>query len=574
MRRRTPRYWSCYPEALISSKSGLRSGLFALALALATSPGCDGPRAGTQGGSRSPRRAQRGVFDGITLTPLEVEFSGPPAKTYGTPLRHALSPTETSIATTLAERGMLSDPALHRAARELARTLPSGANVPSRLIESVLAWAGIVDPPPRLVVVELPEDPAACHRNYTAACGGAVASLVGKVEPSPSRIPARFGVGVARGSDGNTRMVTAVVDPMVSLAPIPTSVSARDRIDIRGRLVGARSNPSVEIVEPSGRGYTAPTSVSLDGSFAAQLECASRGVYQIEVMAEGAHGPGEVAANFPVFCATPAPTRVRIELERISAGVEADAFARANFAHLNQERKRRGLAALSWDDRAARVAEAHSKDMMRGGYVGHVSPRTGDVSARFERARIIGAVIRENVARGYGPKGIHDSLMSSPGHRGNLLADDVTHVGIGVVVGSEDPEAPGAPRPLFVTQNFFKKPGAGAPRDGQLAPTIRARVDGARTQRGLAAVAWDDGLDVVANTLAARVAAGRRLPSGWEQEVFDLGYETVETHQVTAPDFDALPGVDLFFGPQLAAGVGVARQPKDQGFVMIVLVVG
>ncbi len=514
------------------------------------------------------------MFDGITLTPLEVEFSGPPAKAYGTPLRHTLSPTETSIATALAERGMQSDPALDRAARELARAAPNGTNVPTRLIEAVLAWAGIVNPPPRLVVVELPEDPAACFRDYTAACQGAVASLVSKVEPSPTRIPARFGVGVARGSDGHTRMLTAVVAPMVAMTSIPTSVSVGQRIDIGGRLVGARSTPTVEVVEPSGRVYTAPASVSLDGSFSAQIECASRGVYQIEVMAAGAHGPGEVVANFPVSCGQPPPRRVRIELERISPGVEADALARANFAHLNHERKQRGVAPLSWDERAARVALGHSRDMMRGGYVGHVSPTTGDVGARFKRARLVGAVIRENVALGYGPKGVHDSLMSSPGHRGNLLAQDVTHVGIGVVIGPEDPDAPEAPRGLFVTQNFFKKPGAGAPRDGQLAPTIRARVDGARTERALAAARWDDGLDVVANTLAARVAAGRRLPSGWEQEVFDLGYETVDTHQVSAPDFDALPAVDLFFAPQLSAGVGVARKPKDQGFVMIVLVVG
>lgn len=573
MRRRTRRYWSCYPEALISGNSGLRPGLLALALALATSPGCDGPRAGAQGGSRSPRQPSRGVFDGITLTPIEVEFSGPPAKTYGVPLRQALSPTEQSIAAVLAQRGMQADPALHRAARELARTFPNGANVPSRLIEAVLSWAGIVDPPPRLVFVELPEDPAACYRSYTAACRGAVDSLIGKVESSASRVPARFGVGVARGSDGTTRMLTAVVDPMVALAPVSATMSARDRVDIRGRLVGARTKPSVEVVDPSGRGYTAPTSVSLDGSFAAQVECASRGVYQVEVMADGAYGP-EVAANFPLFCATQAPSRVRVELERIAQGVDADALARASFVHLNAERKRRGVAPVSWDERAAGVAEAHSKDMVRAGYVGHVSARTGDVSARFERARIVGAVIRENVALGYGPKGIHNSLMSSPGHRVNLLAEDVTHVGIGVVLGPDDSGVPGAPRPLFLTQNFFKKPGAGAPRDGQLASTIRARVDGARAQSGLAAAQWDDGLDVVANTLAARVAAGRRLPSGWEQEVFDLGYETVETHQVTGPDFDALPGVDLFLLPKLAAGVGVARQPREQGFVMIVLVVG
>lgn len=545
-----------------------------LALTVALVGACDVPRASTDGGgTRSPGRGNRGVFDGITLTPLEVQLSGVPAQSYGAPTRHPLSPTEQAIASVLAEQGMKADPGLHRASRELARTLPNGASVPSKLIEAVLSWAGVVDPPPRLVVVELPEDPAACVQTYTAACRGAVMSLVGKVERTSGRVPPRFGVGVARGGNGETRMVAAVLDPMVAMAPMPVAMAARDTVQVRGRLVGARKSPSVEVVDPAGRGYTASTSTSLDGSFVAQIECAARGTYQVEVMAEGSHGP-EVAANFPLYCGVTPPTRVRVELERIASGVDASAMARANFTHLNDERKRRGLPPLSWDDRAAKVAYAHSKDMARGGFVGHVSPRTGDVSARFARNRIVGSVIRENVARGYGPKGVHDSLMSSPGHRVNILADDVTHVGVGVVIGPEDPEVPGAPRPLFVTQNFFKKPGAGAPRDGQLAPTIRARVDGARAQRGLPGAQWDDGLDAVAATLAERVAAGRRLPSGWENEVFDLGYETVTTHQVSGADFDQLSGVDLFVEPSLAAGVGVARLPRDAGFVMIVLSVG
>lgn len=542
--------------------------MLALALALM---GCDVPRAGVDGGGRSPGRSGD-VFDGITLTPMEVQLSGVPAATYGEPVSHALSPTEQAIASVLQEQGMRPDSGLHRASRELARTLPSGASVPSKLIEAVLSWAGVMDPPPRLVVVELPEDPASCLRAYSAACQGAVQSLLGKVERTDSRVPPRFGVGVARGARGETRMVAAVLDPMVAMAPVPVTVSARARFEVQGRLVGARTNPSVEIVDPGGRGYTAPTSVGSDGSFSAPVECAARGAYQVEVMAEGSHGP-EVAANFPVYCGTKPPTRVRVELERIEVGLDAGALARANFAHLNEERRRRGLPPVTWDARAAGVAVAHSKDMAAGGYVGHVSPRTGDVSARFERARIVAAVIRENVARGYGPKGVHESLMSSPGHRVNILAQDVTHVGVGVVVGPQDPDVPGAPRPLFVTQNFFKKPGAGAPPDDELAPTIRARVDGARAQQRLPRAHWDEGLDAVATMLARRVAAGRRLPSGWESEVFDLGYETVQTNQVAAVDFDQLAEVDLFAQPGLAAGVGVARKPKDAGFVMIVLVV-
>ncbi|MEM6294471.1 MAG: CAP domain-containing protein [Myxococcota bacterium] len=539
-------------------------------LALAAVSGCDTPRPAEGGRTRTPR--SRDTFEGITLAPVEVNFSGPPAARYGDPPRHATTATEGAIAAELEQRGMRADPALHRAARELARTMPDRANVPSGLIEAVLSWAGIVDPPPRLVVVEMPEDPAACYSTYTQACRGAIASLVEKVEVGDTRVPARFGVGVSKVSGGRTRMIVAVVEPMVALAPVPASLPPRSTVEIRGRLVGARRDPSVEVVDPGGRWTTAPASVSADGAFSAQVTCAARGKYQVEVMADGAHGP-EVAANFPVYCGAEPPRRVRVELERIGSGVDAAQIARANFEYVNAERKRRGLSALSWDDRAARVAAAHSQDMQRNGFVGHVSPRTGDVSARFDRSRIAGSVIRENVARGYGPKGVHDSLMSSPGHRVNILAEDVTHLGVGVVVGPADPDVPTAPRPVFVTQNFFKKPGAGAPRDNQLAPTVRQRVDAARAGRGLTGVQWDDGLDVVAADVAKRIAAGRRLASGWEQEVFDLGYASLTTNQISGPDFDALAGVDLWITPGLAAGVGVVRMPGDQGFLMIVLVV-
>ncbi len=547
------------------------SSLLGLMTALACAPACDRPS--TSGGSRGPR-SRADVFEGITVVPVDVTFGGPAAPRYGEPVPHRTSPTEAAIGKELERLGMTPDPALHRAARELARSAPDRANLPSGLIDAVMAWAGLVDPPPRLVVVELPSDPAGCHSTYTAACQGAVASLIGKVETPDSRIPPHYGAGVARAAGGRTRMIIAVVEPMVALEPIPTSIAMGRSVKVQGRLVGARQHPSVELVDATGAWTRVSTSVSLDGTFSAQVACGPRrGRHQVEVLADGAHGP-EVAANFPLYCGARAPSRARVELERLESSVDAVQIARANFEYLNAERKRRGLDPLSWDDRAADVASDHSRDMLRGGFVGHVSPRTGDASNRFERAKIVGAVIRENVARGYGPKGIHDSLMSSPGHRVNMLADDVTHVGIGVVVGPVDPDVPQAPRPVFCTQNFFKKPGAGAPRDTLLAPTMRKRVDAARREQRLGKVRWDDGLDAVAAAVAKRVAAGRRLQSGWEQEVFDLGYETVETNQVRSADFDALAGLELWNTSQLAAGIGIVRVPeaKGGGFLMIVLV--
>jgi uncharacterized protein YkwD len=141
-----------------------------------------------------------------------------------------------------------------------------------------------------------------------------------------------------------------------------------------------------------------------------------RGSYQVEILAEGAYGP-EVVANFPVYCADGAAGVAALRRRDGRAGVSAADVARSNFAALNNTRARQGLAPLQWDNAAAAVAEGHSRDMASNGFVGHTSPRTGDVEARFGRVGLTTAVLRENVARGYGPRGIHDSLMASPGHR-------------------------------------------------------------------------------------------------------------------------------------------------------------
>ena len=79
--------------------------------------------------------------------------------------------------------------------------------------------------------------------------------------------------------------------------------------------------------------------------------------------------------------------------------------------------------------------------------------------------------------------------MASPGHRVNILADDVTHVGIGAVIGPPETDAPGAPRPIFLTQNFFSKLGDDVPADPVAA--LQAKVDDQRRAGGLAPVTWE-----------------------------------------------------------------------------------
>ena len=202
------------------------------------------------------------------------------------------------------------------------------------------------------------------------------------------------------------------------------------------------------------------------------------------------------------------------------------------------------------------------------------SPTTGDASNRFERAGIVGTVVRENVARGYGPKGVHESLMNSPGHRANMLAEDVTHVGIGVVFGPPESTAADAPRPVFLTQNFYAKAGANIPE--RPTEALRERVDGLREQAGLGPVAWHRELGKLAQERAdASVGLGPATDDAeFKERVFALGMNSLEQHQVAGGDFDSLLTLDLW--TQLAAGakvgVGVAR--SDSQFVVVILIGG
>ncbi|MEX1363070.1 MAG: CAP domain-containing protein [Nannocystaceae bacterium] len=547
----------------------------AIAVGLLVGTGCPSNPGSGASARRHAQPPSRADLEGIDHADLQIRLSAPAVERYGAPVEHSLTAVEQSIAAGLAAQPMTLSPALSRMVRELAATTPDKLNVPPALVDGLMAWSGLVDPPPRLTVVEMPDDRLGCDRSVIPQCEPMVRSLVAEVATTlPSSDDVIFGVGVTRLPDGRTRMIVAVLEPAVRLRPMPAVVRAGGSFTVAGQLVGPRRAPVVEVVGPGGRWQRLPTSVSVDGGFEARLPCEDGpGAYQVEVLADGTHGI-EVAANFPVYCGARPPETIAVVVETVDDAVTADQIARANFLYLNEERRSRGLAELEWDAQAAAVAWGHSRDMHDNGFVGHVSPTTGDVTARLQRAGVSGAMIRENVARGYGPQGIHASLLASPGHRANMLARDVTHVGIGAVVGKPETDMDGAPRPVFVTQNFYKKPGAGAPT-GDLAAGMRALVDARRSDQGLAAVRWSEGLAAIAQDYAEAVGRGRPPPRGYDQEAFALGYSSVQVQRVSSIDFDALATAELWSMTQVEAGIGMVRTKERGGgqtFLLVVLV--
>jgi uncharacterized protein YkwD len=552
----------------------------ALGLALGTG-GCAGGGAGGGGGPGGGGALADGATEapavaGISVEVRQVKFSQPAAARFGTRVQQPLSRAEQTIVDGLVGGELRHEPGLSRAARELARTAPDRSNIPSGLIDGVMAWVGLVDPPPRLAVVELPPGGLPCGDELSESCRDALQSVIKATReglvmgPGPRWI----GAGMAPLADGTVRMVVAVSERAVQLDPLPTAVQLGAKVRVHGRLLGKRSRPSIEVVAPDGRWVTLPARVSKQ-EFTAEMACRGRGAHQIEVLAEGAYGP-EVVANFPVQCGAVPPDALRVEVETVGPDVSAADVARSNFTALNNTRARQGLPPLQWDNQAAEIAAAHSQDMLSGNFVGHTSPRTGDVEARFRRAGATTAVLRENVARGYGPRGIHDSLMASPGHRVNILADDVTHVGIGAVIGPPETPTAGAPRPIFLTQNFFSRLGDDTPADPVAA--LRQRVDALRQRAGLRPATWEAPLFEAGQALAEGIAAGEKAQASqaFAARLERLPYKQVAHHEVLAPSFASLDTLSVWKEPDLGlVGLGVRQVEKgaDAGSLVVIVVV-
>ena len=543
----------------------LAMGLAALALACQPSSG---------GGSTNPARGteKTRTNKGIEISERTHRPRESPAARYAVAPKGPLSQSERAVLDALAPGSFEHDPALSRLVRGLARATPTRNDMPPELVDGLLSWHGIVDPPPQVLVVEIDPDPDQCWNRLSPNCAEPLAALA-DVARSLLATPGnwKIGVGIAQGPGGGTRMMVGAVDRAFEMDPFEVVVANGKSLTLSGRVVSGRREPEVHIVDTLGHWRKVPIATGDDGSLSTTISCSGTpGVYKIEVFAKGEHGP-EVVANFPMYCGVSRPAEIRYTLERVGADVAPRVVEEENFKELNRAREAAGLPPLQWDENAARVARSHSADMVRNNFVGHVSPTTGDATRRLSTAKIDSAIVRENVARGYGPRSIHLSLMNSPGHRANVLADDVTHVGVGAVYGPREGDGPNAPRPVLLTQNFFSRAGGDAPRD--FVPAFRNMIDETARAKGLGTIRWDDRLSAVAQSEAEALAKGRRGRSEGElrDAVFGLGYQSMVQHQVESASFRSLSGLGLWgsTGPRYV-GYGIARSKDGRSFVLIV----
>lgn len=190
----------------------------------------------------------------------------------------------------------------------------------------------------------------------------------------------------------------------------------------------------------------------------------------------GAAGPARFGAGAP---------------EEVPATPEIAGLERAMHARLNRDRARKGLGPVAFDPALASIARGHSKDMSDHRFFAHESPRTGSLEDRLDRAGYLAAVARENLGEGPDVERTQDGLLASPGHHANIMAKDVSRVGIGIVKGGV-----AARENLLVTQVFATPIEPVDPGEALL--VVAARIQDARRAAGLRPLPRDAKLDELA----------------------------------------------------------------------------
>lgn len=129
------------------------------------------------------------------------------------------------------------------------------------------------------------------------------------------------------------------------------------------------------------------------------------------------------------------------------------ALQSATLCLLNNTRQQAGRKSLRHNDRLARAARAHARDMAVRNYFSHASPTGSSFVDRIKRTGYLrggGWAIGENLAWGTGslatPAAIMRAWMNSPGHRANILNGKFREVGFGGAT------APNSGRVMYATE--------------------------------------------------------------------------------------------------------------------------
>jgi uncharacterized protein YkwD len=326
----------------------------------------------------------------------------------------AAASAQRSQMTLLADRGLVAAASVvaARIAADSQHRQPS-----ARALQSIVWSAGVLDPLPLLTVLQ--------------KSGGEITPA--ELGEDIARVATGNGfnrIGIARTQSGGVSIVTALLSRrLVTFAgDVPARAPTGSRVQLRGELLDGLHNPELALTNPAGHGERFALG---DGpSFLGQFRAESRGLWQLELLAEGRAGV-TVVANFPVYVDIE-PSASVLEVAQTVNESPAQVSERL-LQRINQARAARGRRALLPMPALAEVARAHSQDMAEHRFFAHNGLDARTPGDRIRAAGIQTGVVLENIATGISSDEIHSNLMDSPGHRANIENERITHVGVGVV---------------------------------------------------------------------------------------------------------------------------------------------
>lgn len=94
-------------------------------------------------------------------------------------------------------------------------------------------------------------------------------------------------------------------------------------------------------------------------------------------------------------------------------------------------------APLTWDDRLAQAADAHSQDMATLNYFSHTSQDGRTLGDRITETGYAWSSVGENIAAGQATVNeVMDAWMGSDGHCANIMKPTFTEIGVACVPGT------------------------------------------------------------------------------------------------------------------------------------------
>ena len=142
-----------------------------------------------------------------------------------------------------------------------------------------------------------------------------------------------------------------------------------------------------------------------------------------------------VFAAFALF-ACPSASGVKaansFEAHYTTASVSMQEQSAGNLVNL--DRSNYSLAPLTLDSELCRIARLKSEDMRDNKYFAHTSPTYGDVRSMLTKMGYSYTAAGENIAHHATVEKAQAALISSPGHRRNILTTSYTRFGVGIAL--------------------------------------------------------------------------------------------------------------------------------------------